>query len=115
MSTTTQTEQPQHITAMARANKVRFARADLKREVNRGDVGVPALLRGRLPANTASIPVAELLGSQRRWGATRTRKLLASLVISELRPVADLTARQRHMLAQALEEGEVRDQRLLAA
>ena len=50
--------------------------------------------------------VAELLLSQRRWGATRCRKFLESVEISELKLIGDLTDRQRRVLAAALEAGQ---------
>jgi hypothetical protein len=47
--------------------------------------------------------VGELLRSQRRWGRTRARKFLFSLALNENRELGRLTARQRLVLAQALE------------
>lgn len=47
--------------------------------------------------------VAELLRSQSRWGRTRTRKFLTPLALNENRQLGRLTARQREMLAGALE------------
>ena len=47
--------------------------------------------------------VGELLRSQRRWGRTRARKFLFSLAMNENRELGRLTARQRSLLAGALE------------
>ena len=72
---------PQHLKALERANKVRVARAELKRRVARGDVdAVDVVLFCPWEADT--MPLGELLMSQRRWGSSRARKLLARLSIS---------------------------------
>jgi hypothetical protein len=47
--------------------------------------------------------ISELLSSQRRWGRTRSRKLLQHLGMSENKQVGALVQRQRMMLAAALE------------
>ena len=39
--------------------------------------------------------IAELLQSQRRWGATRCSKLLASIGMGETKTVGSMTERQR--------------------
>jgi hypothetical protein len=48
--------------------------------------------------------VSEVLVAQRRWGTTRCRKFLQRNGISELKPIGELTDRQRRMLATALSE-----------
>ncbi len=47
--------------------------------------------------------ISELLSSQRRWGRTRSRKLLQQLGMSENKEVGALVQRQRMMLASALQ------------
>jgi len=49
--------------------------------------------------------VADLLMSQRRWGATRSRKIMALLPLSEHKTVGSLTNRQRGALAAVLQTG----------
>ena len=71
---------PQHMQALARANRVRLARAELKRSIGRGEVDVAAVIR-ECPWETESMTLAELLTSQRRWGRTRARKLLQALAL----------------------------------
>ena len=61
--------------ALARANRVRLARAELKRSIARGDVDAAEVVRD-CPWETESMTLAELLTSQRRWGRTRARKFL---------------------------------------
>jgi hypothetical protein len=87
--------------ALARANRVRLARAELKRSIARGDLEVAEVIRD-CPWETESMTLAELLTSQRRWGRTRARKFLALLGLSENKRVGTLTERQRALLASAL-------------
>jgi hypothetical protein len=93
--------------ALARANRVRLARAELKRSIGRGDLDVAEVIEDS-PWETESMTLAELLTSQRRWGRTRARKLLQTLALSENKRIGSLTARQRALLATAL-SGKPRD------
>jgi hypothetical protein len=94
---------PQHMQALARANRVRLARAELKRTIARGETEVAEVIRD-CPWETESMSLAELLTSQRRWGRTRARKFLQSLGLSENKRLGTLTQRQRTLLGTALEE-----------
>jgi hypothetical protein len=67
---------PQHMRALERANQVRLARADLKRRIAGGQIGVAEVILD-CPWEADSMAVADLLMSQRRWGQTRCRKFLA--------------------------------------
>jgi hypothetical protein len=87
--------------ALERANRVRLARAELKRSIGRGEVDVSEVIRD-CPWETESMTLAELLTSQRRWGRTRARKLLQALALSENKRLGTLTPRQRAMLTSAL-------------
>ena len=93
---------PQHIEALEQANRVRLARAALKRAVRAGDVEAHDVVRS-CPWEAETMSVSELLRSQSRWGRTRTRKFLVPLAVSENRQIGRLTLRQREMLAGALE------------
>ena len=95
------TQTPQHMRALARANRVRLARAELKRSIGRGEVDVVEVIRD-CPWETESMSLAELLTSQRRWGRTRARKLLQALALSENKRLGTLTPRQRALLTTAL-------------
>jgi len=92
---------PQHLRALARANEVRLARADLKRRIASGDCSVcePIL---ETPTEADGMTVSELLTSQRRWGRARCRKLLSRIGLSENKRLGTLTERQRKMLCAAL-------------
>jgi hypothetical protein len=93
---------PQHMEALAQANRVRLARAALKRSIGRGEVTVASVV-SESPWQTESMTLSELLTSQRRWGRTRARKFLLSLALSENKRIGTLTPRQRSMLCRELE------------
>jgi hypothetical protein len=87
--------------ALARANRVRLARAELKRSIARGDTEVSEVVQA-CPWEAESMTLAELLTSQRRWGRTRSRKFLLALSLSENKRLGTLTPRQRALLAAEL-------------
>jgi hypothetical protein len=93
---------PQHMAALARANEVRLARAQLKREIGSGKRAILEVIR-ECPWEAESMSVSELLCSQRRWGRARSRKLINSLQLSESKRLGTFTQRQRDLLAAALE------------
>jgi hypothetical protein len=92
---------PQHMRALERANQVRLARADLKRRIAGGELGVAEVIL-ECPWEADSMAVADLLMSQRRWGQTRCRKFLAQIPMSEQKTVGSMTERQRRTLAAML-------------
>jgi hypothetical protein len=92
---------PQHMQALARANRVRLARAALKRSIARGETEVSEVVE-TCPWETESMTLAELLTSQRRWGRTRARKFLLGLALSENKRLGTLTPRQRTLLSTEL-------------
>ena len=96
---------PQHMQALARANRVRLARAELKRSIARGDVDAADVVRN-CPWETESMTLAELLTSQRRWGRTRARKFLIGLALNENKKLGTLTSRQRSLLCAELSSHE---------
>jgi hypothetical protein len=91
--------------ALARANRVRLARAELKRSIARGDVDAADVVR-ECPWETESMTLAELLTSQRRWGRTRARKFLIALALNENKKLGTLTSRQRSLLSSELSSRE---------
>lgn len=92
---------PQHMRALERANQVRLARAELKRRVASGEIGVAEVIL-ECPWEADSMAVSDLLMSQRRWGQTRCRKFLAQIPMSEQKTVGSMTERQRRTLAAML-------------
>jgi hypothetical protein len=93
---------PQHMRALAHANRVRLARASLKRSILGGELAAVDVIRS-CPWEVETMTVGELLRSQRRWGRTRARKFLTSLAMNENRELGRLTERQRNVLAAELE------------
>jgi hypothetical protein len=97
---------PQYMRALERANQVRLARAELKRRIATGKIGVAAVLLD-CPWEAESMAVADLLMSQRRWGQTRCRKFLAQLPMSEKKTIGSMTDRQRQTLVAMLRGARV--------
>jgi hypothetical protein len=91
--------------ALGRANHVRTARAELKRQLRAGKVkAAEAILRSS--RDTATMTVIELLSSQPGWGPVRSKKILLSVSLSEGKTLGSLTERQRLTLAGVLSVGE---------
>ena len=101
MDVATAASGPQHMVALERANRVRLARAALKRRVATGEVGAAEVILTR-PWECESMSVSRLLMSQKRWGRTRCRKFVTSIGMSEAKTVGSLTERQRVTLAALL-------------
>lgn len=94
----------QRLAALKAANRVRLARAELKRKVAAGEVSAADVVVN-CPWEAASMPISDLLRSQRRWGAARCRRLLVSLSLPENKEVGTMTERQRVVLAAMLGGG----------
>lgn len=92
--------------ALERANRVRLARAALKRDISAGVVAAADVVEA-VPWCAESMQLLELLTSQRRWGRARTRRMLLSLGLSENKALGSMTERQRGALAHALRHGRV--------
>jgi hypothetical protein len=97
---------PQYMRALERANKVRLARAELKRRIATGELEIAEVIL-ECPWEAHSMTVADLLMSQRRWGESRCRKLLVQLQMSEAKTVGSMTDRQRRTLVSACQEQRV--------
>ena len=95
------TAAPQHLRALNQANRVRLARAELKRAIADGSKTVAEVVTN-CPWEAASMSIGDLLMSQHRWGKTRCRRFLAPIPMSETKTVGSLTERQRHDLAARL-------------
>jgi hypothetical protein len=92
---------PQHLRALEQANRVRLARAELKRQVAMQDTTVVEVILD-CPMEAESMAISDLLMSQRRWGRARCRRLLMSLNVPENKAIGTLTDRQRNALAAVL-------------
>ena len=104
---------PQHLLALERANAVRLARARLKRRIASGEVNVAEVIL-ESPWEAESMRVADLLGSQRRWGSTRCRRFLQAVPMTEAKTVGSLTTRQRLAVAEMLGQPSERNSEALA-
>jgi len=91
----------QHMRALAQANRVRLARAELKRQVAEGETPVADIVVS-CPWEAESMTISDLLLSQHRWGQTRCRRFLASIPMSETKTIGSMTDRQRRALAASL-------------
>ena len=92
---------PQHMQALAQANKVRLARAELKRQVGDGELSVADVVL-ECPWEAESMAIADLLMSQHRWGRTRCRRFLGSVSMNETKTIGSMTERQRREQAARL-------------
>lgn len=91
----------QHLRALERANRVRLARADLKRQIAAEEISASHVILD-CPWEAASMSISDLLMCQRRWGRARCRRLLVSLGVPENKQIGTLTQRQRSALAAVL-------------
>ena len=92
---------PQHIRALEQANRVRLARAELKRRIALQEINAAEVIQS-CPWEAESMELSDLLMSQRRWGRARCRRLLLSLGLPENKSLGTLTDRQRRALAAML-------------
>ncbi len=88
----------QHLRALEHANRVRLARARLKRKIGAGELAAAEVILS-CPWEAHSMSVSDVLMSQKRWGRARCRRLLLSIGVPENKQVGTLTDRQRLALA----------------
>ena len=100
-SATVSAGQEQHLRALEYANRVRLARARMKRKIAAGELAASEVVLSS-PWQAHSMTISDLLMSQKRWGRTRCRRLLLSLSVPENKQVGTLTERQRLALAAVL-------------
>jgi hypothetical protein len=94
----------QRVEALGRANRVRQARAEVKRRIADGDVSAAEVILLH-PWEVETMPVADVLISQRHWGDMRCRRLLACVGLQERKSIGSMTERQRLALAARLSAG----------
>ena len=84
----------QKLQALERANRVRSARAQLKRRIAADELtAAEVILSSRW--ETDSMTIGELLLSQRHWGEIRCLGFLARLGLWEGKTIGSMTERQR--------------------
>lgn len=101
MNTATIVQNEQRNEALARANRVRAARAEVKRRIADGHVSAAEVVLFHR-REVESMPVGDVLTSQRQWGSVRCRKLLRAIGLEEGKPIGSMTERQRRALAAQL-------------
>ena len=85
--------------ALVAANRVRMARAQIKRDITAGKVTVPEVLG--LP-DLARMTLGELLAAQHGWGPRRVARFLNALDLTVAKRIGSLTDRQRDLIEKAL-------------
>ena len=91
----------QRMTALEKANRVRYGMARLKREVGSGQVKVSeAIWREEFP----TMPIGDLIRAQHQWGPGRMRRLCQAVGVPETKPLGTLTTRQRDLICELLGE-----------
>jgi hypothetical protein len=98
---TTPAPRPQPLRALALANRVRRARAELKTRIGDGQLSAAEVIL-TCPPEIASMPVGQLLSSQHGWGDVRSRAVLAGVAVREDKLIGSLTRRQRRGIASLL-------------
>jgi hypothetical protein len=94
--------------ALSQANRVRLARAELKRQIADGSRTVAEVVL-ECPWEAESMTISDLLMSQHRWGRQRCRRFLNAVPMTETKTVGTMTDRQRHALAARLTGDAVAD------
>ena len=94
----------EQLQALALANAVRLAIANVRAEVKSGSLSVRAALDDE---RAAHMTVFQLLAAQHRWGPHRTAAGLELVKLPQRKRVLELTARQQE-LAVAVAEGRSR-------
>ena len=89
---------PQHMVALAEANRVRFARAQLCRDLNAGRKKfIPLILDP--PEYAENMKVMQLLKARRRVARLTALRIMRTMNMHEHRTLGSLTERQRRQLA----------------
>ena len=94
-------QEEQHLRALEYANRVRLARARLKRRIAAGELAASEVILS-CPWQAHTMRISDLVMSQKRWGRTRCRRLLLTHSVPENKEVGTLTERQRLALSAVL-------------
>jgi len=104
----------QHLRALEHANRVRLARARLKRRIGAAELAAAEVILS-CPWEAHSMSISDVVMSQKSWGRARCRRLLLSIGVPENKQVGTLTDRQREALARVLREMVPATHRMRAA
>jgi CRP/FNR family transcriptional regulator, cyclic AMP receptor protein len=92
---------PLPLRALQLVNHVRRVRSELKMRIAKGQISAAEVIR-TCPSEAASMPVAQLLASQRGWGETRSRAFLMQVALRDGKSMGSLTERQRRAVVSLL-------------
>lgn len=96
----------QRESALQEANRVRLARADLKRRIRNGSRRVPDVLTGDVPDWLERMTTSELLSTIPYLPKKRIYEFLYTAELSEARTIGKTTLRQRNLLASLVAQWE---------
>ncbi len=99
------TNEHQPLLALAGANRVRRARAALKRRIRDGELNASEVIRA-VPGEARTMTVSSLLLSHKGWGEKRARRILRTADVAWDKEIGALTERQRSIMAAVLEDHE---------
>jgi hypothetical protein len=94
--------QQQRLVALAQANRVRIARAELKREISAGSVRLSDVILSP-PDYVETAKVFELLLTMPQVGPAKAHRILNGCVIAERKTIGGLSERQRRVLIALLD------------
>lgn len=92
----------QRMEALAQANAVQGARANLKKDIRSGLTSAPDVVLSEIPDWLERMRVSDLVRSTHRMGRTNLLPILRQVSCSEVQQVGYLTERQRLLLAELL-------------
>lgn len=92
----------QRLAALAKANKIRIIRAQIKKLVREGEITGSEVLRSQ-PPEVATMKVDDLLTQIPKIGKQKANSMLRKLHISNTKTVVGLTTRQRNALLDELD------------
>jgi hypothetical protein len=93
----------QRSSALKRANKIRVARAQLKKELRKGNIPLGPILAAP-PEHVSTAKVVDLLVALPKVGPAKAARLLNKARISQTKTVGELSPRQRIQLIELLHQ-----------
>jgi hypothetical protein len=96
----------QHLEALERANRIRFARAQLKRDIKVRKVSAAEVLLSDIPDWLEKMAIEDLLRATVRLGTKKIQRFLYAVPCGPLQTVGELTVRQRSVLAEKVADWE---------
>ena len=90
---------------VARANEIRYRRAQIHRQVKARGPAYAAWVLADCEDAVRTLAISRLLAWMPRWGPDKARRALKGVAISETRACGDLTERQVTVLIRMLNPG----------